>query len=62
MHWGELIASFLNHFWPLPEKSRSPGDASSRLSDWAGWGLFAINLILALFVGFVFLMRLFGTC
>ena len=58
MHWGELIASLLNHFWP-PPPSRAPSDTSSRLSDWAGWGLFAINLVLVLFVGFVLLMRLF---
>jgi hypothetical protein len=60
MHWGELIAYLLNHFWP-PPTSRSPDDTSSRLSDWADWGLFAINLLLALFVGFVLLVRLFGT-
>jgi hypothetical protein len=57
MHWGELVASLLGNFW-LPPTRRSPNDTTSRLSDWAGWGLFAINLLVALFVGAALL---FGT-
>jgi hypothetical protein len=59
MHWGEFIASLLNNVW-LPPSRRTADDTSSRLSDWAGWGLFVINLVVVLFVGFAFLIRLFG--
>ena len=60
MHWGELITSLFYHFWPPPPR-RTPDDTSSRLSDWAGRGLFVINLVVALFVGCAFLIRLFET-
>jgi hypothetical protein len=56
MHWGELIASLLGYIWPPPTR-RSPGDTSSRLSDWADWGLFTFSVLVVLFIGFVFLLR-----
>jgi hypothetical protein len=59
MHWGELIASLLYHFWPPPSR-RTADDTSSRLSDWAGRGLFVINLVVVLFIGLALLIRLFG--
>ena len=60
MHWGELIASLFCHFWPPPSR-RTPDDTSSRLSNWADWGLFVINLVVVLFVGCAFLMQFYGT-
>lgn len=56
MHWGELVASLLANCW-LPPTRRPPND-TSRLSDWADWGLFAVSLLVALFVGAALL---FGT-
>ena len=43
----------------LPPGRRSPNDTSSRLSDWAGWGLFAVSLFLSLLCGFALLLPLF---
>jgi hypothetical protein len=57
MHMGEFIEFLFNNFWPPPTR-RTADDTSSRLSDWAGWGLFAINLVIVLFVGCAFLIGL----
>jgi hypothetical protein len=57
MHW-DVIAFLANNFWPPPAR-RTANNASSRLADWAGWRLFAINLVVLLFVGFALLVQLF---
>jgi hypothetical protein len=40
----------------VPPGRRSPNDKSSRLSDWAGWGLFAVSLFLSVLCGFALLL------
>jgi hypothetical protein len=42
----------------LPPGRRRPNDKTSRLSDWAHRGLFAVNLVIALLCGFAFLLPL----
>jgi|EndMetStandDraft_5_1072996.scaffolds.fasta_scaffold630666_1 hypothetical protein len=56
MHLGEFIASLFYHFWPPPFRGTA-NDTSSRLSAWASWGLFVINFVVVLFLGYAFLFR-----
>jgi uncharacterized membrane protein YjfL (UPF0719 family) len=45
-------------FGLVPPGRRSPTDKTTRLANWAGWGLFAVSLSLLLFCGFAVLMPL----
>ena len=47
-------------FSSLPPGRRSANDKSSRLSDWAGWGLSAVSLFLFLLCGLPLLLPLFA--
>jgi hypothetical protein len=42
----------------FPPPRRLANDKASRLSDWAGWGLFAVSLFLLLLCGFALLQPL----
>jgi hypothetical protein len=44
----------------FPPLRRAPNDKTSRLSDWAGWGLSAVSLFLLLLCGFALLLPLLG--
>jgi hypothetical protein len=59
MHLDDFLGLLFGCFWPPPAR-RSPNAMTPRLENWAGWGLFVFNLLVAFLAGFAFLLPLFA--
>jgi hypothetical protein len=55
MHWYNLLSLLLNCLWP-PPVSRSPDGKTSKLANWADWGLFTLTLLITLVCGSALLL------